>query len=153
MIFAGLPDRFESEGFDRSDMKMPEGHLRLIQAVSKANPDTVVVLLCGCAVECPWADQVKRIYVGYRYYEKAGRKVRWPFGFGLSYTTFSYSDIKIDGRNVSVTVTNTGNSSGAEVVLLYVAAPQTGIHRPIRELKGFQKIFLKPQESKRVVFQ
>ena len=210
VVFAGLPDYYESEGFDRDNMKMPEGHIRMIQAVAQANPNTVVVLLCGSAVECPWADQVKAvlymglpgeaggeaisnllygkvtpsgklaeswpyayedvpsaevfgkqpdalymegIYVGYRYYEKAGRAVRWPFGYGLSYTTFGYSDLTVEDRSVTVTVTNTGSRPGAEVVQMYVSAPQNGIHRPIRELKGFQKIFLQPGESKKVTFQ
>lgn len=209
IVFAGLPGRYESEGFDREDMKMPAGHLRMIEAVVNANPDTVVVLLCGCAVECPWADKVKAIlymglpgqaggeaiadllygrvnpsgklaeswplryedcpsapfygktkdalymegiYVGYRYYDKARKAVRWPFGYGLSYTTFGYSDLKVDGRTVSVTVTNTGALAGAEVVQLYICPPPNGIHRPVRELKGFQKVFLQPGEAKAVSF-
>jgi beta-glucosidase len=209
IVFAGLPDRYESEGFDRDDMKMPQGHIRMIEAVADANPNTVVVLMCGCAVECPWADSVKGIlymglcgeaggeavanllygklspsgklaeswpyryedvpssetyckqsdalytegiYVGYRYYDKAGVPVRWPFGYGLSYTTFDYSNLQISGKTVSVTVTNTGKCPGAEVVQLYVAAPQNGLHRPIRELKGFKKIFLQPDEAQTVTF-
>lgn len=210
VVFAGLPDRYESEGFDRDSMKMPEGHIRMIEAVAEANPNTVVVLLCGCAVECPWADKVKGIlymglpgqaggeaianllygkvnpsgklaeswpytyedvpssdiygkmtdalyvegiYAGYRYYDKAGTPVRWPFGYGLSYTTFGYSGVSVENGTVTVTVTNTGNHPGAEVVQLYIAAPQDGIHRPMRELKGFQKVFLQPGESKTVTFQ
>lgn len=210
VVFAGLPERYESEGFDREDMTMPEGHVRMIGAVAEANPNTVVVLLCGCVVECPWADKVRSIlymgfpgqaggealaellygrvnpsgklaeswpyfygdvpsseiygktkdalyeegiYVGYRYYDKAGIPLRWPFGYGLSYTSFSCSDLKAEGRTVSVTVTNTGNCPGAEVVQLYVAAPQNGLHRPLRELKGFRKIFLIPGESKTVSFE
>ena len=209
VIFAGLPDRYESEGFDRADMKMPDGQLRMIEAVARANPNTVVVLLCGSAVECPWADRVKGIlymglpgqaggeavadllcgranpsgklaeswplsyadvpsseiygktadalyeeglYVGYRYYEKSGVAVRWPFGFGLSYTTFAYSDLAVDGKTVSVTVENIGPCAGAEVVQLSVKAPQDGLHRPIRELKGFQKIFLEPGQRQTVTF-
>ena len=177
VVFAGLPDRCESEGFDRDDMKMPAGHLRMIEAVASANPNTVVILLCGCAVECPWADNVKGIlymglpgqaggeaiadllygrvnpsgklaeswpstyedvpssevygkttdalyqegvYVGYRYYDKSGTAVRWPFGYGLSYTEFAYSDLMVDGDTVSVTVKNTGAFAGAEVVQLYM---------------------------------
>ena len=210
VVFAGLPDRFESEGFDRDNMKLPEGHVRMIEAVAKANSNTVVVLLCGCAVECPWSDKVKAIlymglpgqaggeaianllygkvnpsgklaeswpysyddvpssevygkmtdalymegiYAGYRYYDKAEIPVHWPFGYGLSYTTFGYSDLKIQDRTATVTVTNTGNCPGAEVVQLYVAAPQNGIHRPVRELKGFRKVFLQPGESKTVKFE
>lgn len=209
VIFAGLPDRYESEGFDRADMKMPEGQLRMIDAVTAANPNTVVILLCGSAVECPWEDRVKAIlymglpgqaggeavadllygrvnpsgklaeswplsyadvpsseiygktddalyeeglYVGYRYYEKSGVAVRWPFGFGLSYTEFSYADLTVNGDTVSVTVRNTGKRAGAEVVQLYIRAPQDGLHRPLRELKGFRKVFLQPGESRTVTF-
>lgn len=209
VVFAGLPDYYESEGFDRENMKMPEGHLRMIDTVANANPNTVVVLLCGSAVECPWANKVRAIlymglpgqaggeaiadllyghanpcgklaeswpytyedvpsseiygkttdalyqegiYVGYRYYDKAGIAVRWPFGYGLSYTEFAYSDLVADGDTVTVTVKNIGKRSGAEVVQLYVAAPQDGLHRPVRELKGFRKIFLQPGESQAVTF-
>ena len=209
VVFAGLPDRCESEGFDRDDMKLPEGHLRMIEAVARANPNTVVVLLCGSVVECPWADRVKAIlymglpgqaggeavadllygrvnpsgklaeswpmaygdvpsseiygktadalyqegiYVGYRCYDKAGVPVRWPFGYGLSYTTFAYSGLTAEGNRVSVSVKNTGTCAGAEVVQLYIGAPQDGLHRPLRELKGFQKVFLQPGESRTVTF-
>ena len=209
VVFAGLPDHCESEGFDRDDLKMPVGHLRMIEAVVTANPNTVVVLLCGGAVECPWADSVKAVlymglpgqaggeaiadllygrinpsgklaeswpiaygdvpsseiygktadalyqegvYVGYHYYDKAGVPVRWPFGYGLSYTEFSYSDLTVNGDTVSVTVQNIGKCAGAEVAQLYVRAPQDGLHRPLRELKGFQKLFLQPGESQTVTF-
>ena len=209
VIFAGLPDRYESEGFDRDDMKMPAGHLRMIEAVVSANPNTVVVLLCGSAVECPWADEVKAVlymglpgqaggeaiaellygrvnpsgklaeswpftyedvpssevygktadalyqegvYVGYRYYDRAGAPVRWPFGYGLSYTEFDYSSLTVNGDTVSVAVKNAGSFAGAEVVQLYIGAPQDGLHRPLRELKGFQKVFLQPGESWTVTF-
>ena len=207
VIFAGLPEKYESEGFDRDDMKMPQGHIRMIEEVSAVNPNTVVVLLCGSVVECPWADSVKAIlymglpgqaggeaivdllygkvspsgklteswpytygdvasseiydktedalyqegiYVGYRYYEKANVPVRWPFGFGLSYTSFAYTNLEIKDKMVSVTITNTGDCAGGEVLQLYVVAPQNGIHRPIRELKQFTKVYLQPHESKRV---
>lgn len=209
VIFAGLPDRYESEGFDRDDMKMPAGHLRMIEAVASANSNTIVVLLCGSAVECPWADRVKAVlymglpgqaggeaiadllygrvnpsgklaeswpyryedvpsseiygktadalyqegvYVGYRYYDKAGVPVRWPFGYGLSYTEFSYADLTVNGDTMSVTVRNTGGCAGAEVVQLYTEAPLDGLHRPLRELKGFRKVFLQPGEAQTVTF-
>lgn len=209
VVFAGLPGQYESEGFDRTNMKMPEGHLRLIDAVAEANPNTVVVLLCGAPVECPWADKVKAVlhlglpgqaggqaaadllygrvnpsgklaeswplryedcpsascygktkdalylegvYVGYRYYDKARKAVRWPFGYGLSYTSFGYSELRVEGRRVSVTVANTGKLAGAEVVQLYVRPPQDGVHRPVRELKGFQKVFLQSGEAKTLSF-
>lgn len=209
IVFAGLPDRYESEGFDRDDMHMPEGHLRMIDAVVSGNPNTIVVLLCGGAVACPWADKVKAvlymglpgqaggeaiaellygrinpsgklaeswpfayedvpssqiydktadalyqesIYVGYRYYDKSGVAVRWPFGHGLSYTDFSYSGLSLSGDRVSVSVKNTGIRAGADVVQLYIHPPQDGIHRPQRELKAFQKVFLQPGESQTVTF-
>ena len=209
VVFAGLPDHYESEGFDRDNMKMPAGHLRMIEAVVSANPNTVVVLLCGSAVECPWADEVKAVlymglpgqaggeaiadllygrvnpsgklaeswpyryedvpsseiygktadalyqegvYVGYRYYDKAGVPVRWRFGYSLSYTEFAYSNLAVDGDTVSVAIKNTGSFAGAEVVQLYMEAPQDGLHRPLRELKGFQKVFLQPGESRTVTF-
>ena len=209
VVFAGLPERFESEGFDRETMQMPDGHIRMIEAAARANPHTVVVLLCGCVVECPWADRVKAllymglpgqaggeaianllygranpggrlaeswpaaygdvpsseiygktkdalyqegIYVGYRYYDKAGTAVRWPFGYGLSYTSFAYSDLKASGLAATVTVKNTGEYPGAEIVRLYIAPPQGGLHRPVRELKGFRKVFLQPGESRTVSF-
>ena len=209
VVFAGLPAQCESEGFDRDSLKMPEGHRKMIETAAQANPNTVVVLLCGSVVECPWADKVKAIlymglpgqaggeaiadllygranpggklaeswpyryedvpsssiygkttdalyqegvYVGYRYYDKAGVPVRWPFGYGLSYTEFSYSDLTVEEDTVTVAVRNTGKRAGAEVVQLYLAAPQEGLHRPVRELKGFQKVHLQPGESETVRF-
>ena len=209
VVFAGLPAQCESEGFDRDSLKMPEGHRKMIEVAAHANPNTVVVLLCGSVVECPWADKVKAIlymglpgqaggeaiadllygranpggklaeswpyryedvpssgiygkttdalyqegvYVGYRYYDKAGVPVRWPFGYGLSYTEFAYSDLTVEDDTVTVAVRNTGKRAGAEVVQLYLAAPQEGLHRPVRELKGFQKVHLQPGESETVRF-
>lgn len=209
VVFAGLPAHYESEGFDRDSLKMPEGHRKMIEAAAQANPNIVVVLLCGSVVECPWAEKVKAIlymglpgqaggeaiadllygranpggklaeswpyryedlpssgiygkttdalyqegiYVGYRYYDKAGVSVRWPFGYGLSYTEFAYSDLTVEGNAVSVAVRNVGKCSGAEVVQLYIAATQDGLHRPVRELKGFQKVYLQPGESETVQF-
>ena len=208
VVVAGLPDSYESEGFDRPSMAMPEGHVRMIETVAAANPNTVVVLLGGSPMELPWCDQVKAIlymglpgqaggeacanlltgkaapggklteswpvtygdviskdtfgqknveyresvYVGYRYYDKAKKAVRFPFGHGLSYTTFTYSDLEIKGDAVSVTVTNTGAYPGAEVAQLYIAPPKGGLHRPGQELKGFARVELAPGESKRVSF-
>lgn len=208
IVCAGLPDIYESEGFDRENLQMPEGHVKMIEAVAEANPNTVVVLFCGSVVEMPWLPKVKAVlymglpgqaggeaatelltgkvcpsgklaetwpirlddvpsralfgkkythysegvYMGYRYYEKAGVPVRFPFGFGMSYTSFAYDALKIKEREVTVQVTNTGACAGAEVVQLYVAAPQNGIHRPVKELKGFRKVFLTPGESREVAF-
>lgn len=208
IVCAGLPDLYESEGFDRENLDMPEGHNRMIEAVAEVNPNTVVVLFGGGVMETPWYDKVKAvlymglpgeaggeaaaslltgkanpsgklgetwplslkdvpdlltfgkkytcytegIYMGYRYYEKASLPVRFPFGYGLSYTRFRYSDLAIDDRKVSLNVTNVGKRAGGEVVQLYVGAPQNGIHRPVKELKRFEKIFLQPGETKNVSF-
>lgn len=210
VVFAGLPDNYESEGFDRDNMKMPEGHVRMIEAAVKANPNTVVVLLCGSAVECDWADEVRSIlymglagegvgraihdllfgqaapsgklaeswplhysdvisapfygtnrdaqymegiYVGYRYYDKAGIDVRWPFGHGLSYTTFELSDCRIKDQTVTATITNTGTREGGLAVQLYVGQNKPALHRPVRELKNFEKVYLQPGESREITFQ
>lgn len=209
VIFAGLPTSYDSEGFDRSDMRLPDGENKLISAVAAANPDTVVVLFSGSAVEIPWADAVKAIlymglpgqaggsaavrllygdanpsgklaeswpvryedcvsspwygkdkdavyregiYVGYRYYDKAETTVRFPFGYGLSYTDFSYSDIKRDGMDISFTIENTGERDGAEIAELYIGQTGTGLYRPIRELKHFQRVLLRAGEKKTVHF-
>ena len=93
------------------------------------------------------------IYVGYRYYDKAGLSVRYPFGYGLSYTSFDYSDLCIENNKVSVCVTNTGALSGKEVVQLYVHAPETSVYRPVKELKRFKKISLAAKESVDVEFE
>ncbi len=212
LIFAGLTEVYESEGFDRTDMKMPEDHVRMIESVAAANPNTVVVLMCGSVVECPWADRVKGIlyaglsgqagaeaiadilygrvnpsgklaetwieqyedcicakdyakdkdaiyqegiYVGYRYYDGADKKVRFPFGYGLSYTTFAYDHLQVqtltDGTyQVTCDVTNTGNMVGKEIVQLYVSALESPIFRPIKELKSFAKVELLPGQTKEV---
>ncbi len=206
VVFAGLTDIFESEGFDREHMKMPEGHVRMIEAVAEANPNTVVVLMSGSPMETPWLDKVnavlymalpgeaggeavKRlltgksnpcgklaetwplsyddvvtkdfygkddaeyregIFVGYRYYESAKVPVRFPFGYGLSYTKFEYSNLICDGKSVSVTVKNVGEVYGGEVVQVYVLPRGSGIFRPVKELKGFAKVFLMPDEEKTV---
>lgn len=209
VVVAGLPDNYECEGFDRPSLAMPEGHVRMINAVADANPNTVVVLLGGSPMELPWIDKVKAvlfmglpgqagaeacaalltgeacpsgkltetwpleysdvpsvetfgeknpeyresIYVGYRFYDKAGTKVRFPFGFGLSYTTFSYSDLHISGRKLSFSVKNTGSIPGAEVVQIYVAPPAVGLHRPVKELRRFARIELAPGDSREVKFE
>lgn len=90
------------------------------------------------------------IYVGYRYYDKAEVTVQYPFGYGLSYTTFEYSDLTIDSKGVTVKVTNTGTCAGSEIVQLYVGKEQTGVYRPVQELKGFDKVFLEQGETKSV---
>lgn len=210
VIFAGLTDSYESEGFDRENMKMPEGHIRMIEEVAKVNPNVIVILMCGSAIEIPWFDKVKAvlymglcgeaggeaiahllfgyanpsgrlaetwplkyedcisagyygnkfkdaqyregIYVGYRYYESAEVPVRFPFGFGLSYTNFTYSDLKADGQYVTCKVRNAGKVTGKEVVQLYIEPKGNRRYRAKRELKAFTKISLNPGEEKLVQF-
>ena len=90
------------------------------------------------------------LYIGYRYYETAHVPVRYPFGYGLSYTTFAYSDLKADADKVTVTITNTGSRAGAEIAQLYVAKADAAVFRPEKELKGFAKVFLQAGECKTV---
>ena len=96
------------------------------------------------------AEHREGLYIGYRYYDTAGVPVRYPFGYGLSYTTFAYSDLQADVKTVTFTVTNTGKVAGAEVAQVYVSCPGGKIYRPKKELKGFAKVFLEPGESKTV---
>ena len=96
------------------------------------------------------AEYREGLYIGYRYYETAHKAVRYPFGYGLSYTTFAYSDLKVNADNVTFTITNTGSADGAEIAQLYVAKSDAKIFRPAKELKGFAKVFLKAGESKTV---
>ena len=218
VVFAGLPDSYESEGYDRPDMHMPECQNRLIEAVAAANPDTVVVLHNGSPVEMPWIGKVRAVleaylggqavgeaavrvlfgdvnpsghlpesfpvqlednpsflyyggegnrteyregvFVGYRYYDKKKMNVLFPFGFGLSYTTFAFSNLHLsaasirdtDTLTVTATVTNTGKRAGKAVAQLYVGDVESTPLRPVRELKGFRKVFLQPGESKEVAF-
>ncbi len=215
IVFAGLTEEFEAEGYDRTSIDMPGCHNALIEAVAAANPNTVVVLAGGSVIALPWLPKVKgvlnsllggeaggsavarliagevnpsgktaetwpfsvednptwgnypqrvasehkeSVYIGYRYYDTAGKAVAFPFGYGLSYTSFAYSDIALsaskiddDGKvTVSFTVTNVGDRDGAEVAQVYVKDVESTIFRPEKELKGFAKVFLKAGESKRV---
>ncbi len=218
VVFAGLPDAYESEGYDRTHMAMPACQNRLIEAVAGANPNTVVVLHNGSPVEMPWLGKVKAVleaylggqavgiaavrllygdanpcghlaetfpvklsdnpsylyyggegneadyregvFVGYRYYDKKEMPVLFPFGFGLSYTTFACSNLRLSGAKITdqetltatVTVTNTGSRAGKTVVQLYVGDKESTVLRPIRELKGFEKVELQPGESRDVTF-
>ena len=218
VVFAGLPDAFESEGFDRQHMRMPDCQNELIEKVAAVQPNTIVVLHNGSPVEMPWANKVKGIveaylggqavggavcdilfgrvnpsaklpetfplklednpsylsyigegdmveyregiFIGYRYYDKKKMDVLFPFGYGLSYTTFAYSNLKVDKESmkdtdtmaVSVDVTNTGKMAGKEVVQLYVADKESTVIRPIKELRDFAKVELAPGETKTVSF-
>mgnify|MGYP004467367177 FL=1 len=90
------------------------------------------------------------LYIGYRYYETAHVPVRYPFGYGLSYTTFAYSDLKADADKVTFIITNTGSRAGAEIAQLYVAKADAAVFRPEKEMKGFAKVFLQAGECKTV---
>ena len=96
------------------------------------------------------AEYREGLYVGYRYFETANVPVLFPFGFGLSYTTFEYSDLTVTDKEASFTLKNTGSVDGAEVAQLYVSKTDGDVFRPAKELKGFQKVFLKAGESKKV---
>lgn len=218
VVFAGLPDAYESEGYDRTHMSLPACQNRLIEAVAAANPHTVVVLHNGSPVEMPWLDRVagvleaylggqavgiaavdvlygdanpcghlpetfprqlsdnpsylfyggegnevdyrEGVFVGYRYYDKKQMDVLFPFGFGLSYTTFACSNLRLSADSITdndiltatVTVTNTGTRAGKAVVQLYVGDKESTVKRPVRELKGFEKVALQPGECRDVVF-
>lgn len=218
IIFAGLPDVYEAEGVDRKNIRMPEGHIRLIEEVAKVQPNTIVVLMNGSAVEMPWANKVKAIveawlggqanggaiadvlagkinpsgklsetfwsrteetpaypnfpvkdktalygegiFVGYRYCDSKKIKPLFPFGYGLSYTTYAYSDIKINATSaldtaeiiIECKVKNTGKIAGKEIVQLYVRDEDSKVIRPEKELKHFAKVFLAPEEEKTISF-
>lgn len=209
VIYAfGLDELSESEGLDRSHMRIPENQIRLLKELYQVNPNIVGILSGGSAVEMPWhtcckailhgyltgqagagalldlltgkanpsgrlnetyplryedmpafhyfpskertAEYRESIYVGYRYYDTAKAAVQYPFGHGLSYTEFAYSNLKVTAEGVTLTVTNTGEMDGAEVVQVYVGLPGAEVFRPEKELKGFVKIFLKKGESREV---
>jgi beta-glucosidase len=218
VIFAGLPEAFETEGIDRKTLAMPENQNALIEAVAAVQPKTIVVLHTGSPVVLPWLDKVaavlcvylgganvgtataallfgeanpsgklaetwplklednpsylnfpgvngvaeyrEGIYVGYRYYDKKGMDVLFPFGYGLSYTAFEYGNLRLDREkmsdtetlNVTCTIKNTGDRPGREAVQLYVRDLESAVPRPVRELKGFAKVFLNPGEEKELAF-
>ena len=99
------------------------------------------------------AEYREGLYVGYRYYDTAGESVRYPFGHGISYTDFDYSDIKADKSSVSFTISNVGKIDGAEVAQIYISCKNGNVYRPKKELKGFTKVFLKSGESKTVTIE
>lgn len=226
VIFAGLPDSFESEGFDRTHLNMPANQNELIARISEVQPNVVVVLHSGSPIAMPWLDKVagvlqmylagqasggaavnllfgdatpcgklaetfplhlednpsylnfpgnrekvcyqEGVFIGYRYYDKKKMDVLFPFGYGLSYTDFTYSNMKVtvNGKNaadvdviketdeivVTADITNTGNCDGAEIVQLYIKNPVVYEIRPEKELRDFAKVFLKAGETKTVTF-
>ena len=208
LLWMGLDEAGEAEGVDRENMKLPNNQLILLDALSKVNPNIVVVLSCGCAVEmgwdcharallhgylggqagalaiarlltgaanpsgklsetiphryedissAPWYPGMERtseyregLYVGYRYFDKADKDVKYPFGFGLSYTTFEYSDPEVMENAVRFRIRNTGTCPGEEIAQLYIHGVTAGMFRPEQELKGFAKVSLEPGEEKEV---
>lgn len=218
IIFAGLPDRYESEGYDRTHMSIPENQIRLLEAITEVQSNTIVVLSNGSPIEMPWINKVRAVleaylggqalggaiadilfghvnpcgklaetfpenlshnpshlnfpgegdrveykeglFVGYRYYDTKEIEPLFPFGHGLSYTQFEYSNISVDKKeisdndllHVSVKVKNTGKMAGKEIVQLYVKDLESSVIRPEKELKGFEKVYLNPGEEKTVTF-
>jgi beta-glucosidase len=218
IVFAGLTNEWESEGFDRPDMRLPGGQDELIRRVAAANPHTVVVLNTGSPVGLPWLADVPAVlqawytgqemghaiadilfgdvtpsgrlpftyprrlqdtpafinypgenghvrygeglFVGYRYYDAKGIEPLFPFGYGLSYTDFSYGSLALnraecgpeDTLEARVTVTNTGSRPGQEVVQLYIRDEEASLRRPLKELKHFAKVRLQPGEEQTLTF-
>lgn len=218
IIFAGLPDSYESEGYDRTHLDLPPNQNAVIKAISAVQKNLVVVLSNGSPVVMPWLGEVKGviegylggqasggaiadilfgdvnpsgklaetfpiklsdnpsyinfpgvndhvnyaegIFVGYRYYDKVDRDVLFPFGHGLSYTSFAYTDMTVEKDEiadnetvkVSIKVKNTGDRKGKEIAQLYVKAPGKAVIAPEKELKGFEKVELAPGEEKIVEF-
>jgi beta-glucosidase len=218
VLVASLNGEWESEGFDRADMKLPGMQNELIERIAKANKNTVVVLNAGSPVEMPWIEKVpaviqlwynsqeqgnaladilfgdenpsgklpttfpvrlqdnpayinypgengkvqygEGIFVGYRYYDKKEVAPLFPFGHGLSYTSFKYSKLRLSKKSITpdqtltvkVDVTNTGKVLGKEVVQLYVRDVRSTFARPEKELKAFDKVELKSKQTKTVTF-
>ena len=218
LLFIGLTEEYESEGYDRRTMSLPLSHNRLLEEVLKVNKNVTVVLSGGSPVIMPWASRVKAIlngylggqasgkaiaeiisgkvnpsgklaetyplkeadvpcsnyypgtgltaehregiYIGYRYYDTAQKDVLFPFGHGLSYTEFEYSDIRLSSESITDTdtlsvtckVKNIGSKDGAEAVQLYVRDCESTVFRPEKELRDFTKVFLKAGEEKEVSF-
>lgn len=208
ILCMGLDEIAESEGLDRSNLRLAQNQVDLLQAVAAVNPKIVVVLYSGSVVETPWLDNCQALlyaalggqagagavadalagkvnpcgklaetwpltyadvpsaadfatrrktveyreglYIGYRYFTTAEKAVRFPFGYGMSYTTFAYSDMAADEQGVSLTVTNTGSVAGTEIVQMYVAKKNSELFRPARELKGFARVTLAPGEKQRI---
>lgn len=204
----GLDELSESEGVDRTHMRIPQNQITLLETMARVNENIVGILSAGAVVEMPWHTSLKALlhgylygqagagamldiitgkvnpsgrlnetypvryedtpafkyfpseernseyrealYVGYRYYDTAKVRVLYPFGFGLSYTEFQYRDLTVNPEGAEFTLTNTGNRDGAEVAQLYIGMKDGKVFRPANELKGFQKVFLKAGESRRV---
>jgi len=208
LLFLGLDEGSETEGYDREHMRLRENQLDLLREIAEVNPNVGVVLQCGSPVEMTWdvfaravlhlylggqavgsacaalltgeanpsgklaetmpvrledspcapwypgreatSEYREGLFVGYRYYESAHKRVKYPFGYGLSYTEFSYAPGEFSPGGVSFTVKNTGSRAGAEVAQLYVRRKTPGMLRPALSLAGFARVELLPGEEKTV---
>ncbi|MEU4416656.1 glycoside hydrolase family 3 protein [Nocardia salmonicida] len=207
VVVVGTTEQIESEGVDRTSLRLPGRQDELVSAIAAANPRTVVVVNSGAPVEMPWRDDVaavllawfpgqefgaaladvltgtvepggrlpttwpktmaevpvldttpvdgvldysEGIHIGYRAWLKAGIEPAYPFGHGLGYTTWETSDLTVQGRNVTLTVTNTGDRPGKQVVQVYLSRPDSAIDRPVRWLAGFTAVSLAPGETRTV---
>ena len=217
LLFVGLSGNFESEGFDRSTLLLPDNQVELIKTVTKANPKTIVVLNSGapilmsdwiagvpalielwypgqeggnaiadivfgnsdpggrlpCTFPNRWEDcsafnsfpgtaeeteYTDGVFVGYRHFDAQKIDPQFPFGFGLSYSAYAYSDLKVairdsDRVTVSFLVKNVGKREGTDVAQLYIAPIKPSVPRPPKELKGFKKVLLKPGERTKVMLE
>jgi beta-glucosidase len=214
IALVGLPNSYESEGYDRPHMRLPQNQLAMVKALASANPRIAVAIFAGGPVELPFLDDVKAVlmcylpgqagagalvdivfgkacpsgklaesfpkryedvpshaffgsedvveyresvFVGYRYFLSAGVETSFPFGHGLSYTSFEYSSLELRkpgkaGLDVSLKVKNVGKVKGAEVCQLYASPPQSAVFRPSIELKAFKKVLLEPGEESHIEF-
>ena len=208
LYFFGLDEMSESEGLDRTHMRIPQVQITLLEALAKENPNIVGILSAGSAIETAWDKDLKAllhgyltgqagagaildiltgrvnpsgklnetyperyedtpsypyyparernaeyresIYVGYRYFQSVDKYVKYPFGYGLSYTRFDYSNLKVNDKGATFTLKNIGKVDGAETAQMYVGLMDSKVFRPSRELKGFAKVFLKAGEEKEV---
>jgi len=204
----GLNEQSESEGLDRTHLRIPQNQVELLEALCEVNPNIVGIISAGSVIEMPWRVSTKALlntglsgsagagavldvitgkvnpsgktsetyinayeetpsynnypakertsehreglYVGYRYFDKNDLPVTYPFGYGLSYTTFEYSNLEVSEGGVKFDLKNTGDRAGAEVCQMYVSLPEAQVFRAKKELKGFEKVYLEAGETKKV---
>ena len=218
IIMTGLPESYETEGFDRDNIDLPLGHLKLIDAIIKVNKNIIITLYIGSQVAMPFKDEVQAIlnchllgsasavplldilfgkvspsgrlattypidilddpstknfadgnnavlyeesiFVGYRYYTTFKQECLYPFGYGLSYSDFEYSDLTVSSDTINpeiqievkVKVKNVGTMPASEVVQLYVGNNRSSVYKAVRELRAFEKVHLEIGEEKEVTF-
>ncbi|MGH8883429.1 MAG: glycoside hydrolase family 3 C-terminal domain-containing protein, partial [Stackebrandtia sp.] len=207
VVVVGTTERIESEGVDRTSLRLPGRQDELVAAVAAVNPRTVVVVNSGAPVEMPWRDDVaavllswfpgqefgaaladvltgaaepggrlpttwpkamadvpvldttpsdgtleytEGIHLGYRAWLRAGTEPAYPFGHGLGYTTWSSSDLTVSGRTARITVRNTGDRAGKQVLQAYLSRTDSSLDRPVRWLAGFAAVTLEPGSARTV---